>query len=175
MTVTNESNSVAPGPPPSAPRRKFRSWPVVITLLVVLAGSFLLVQALQPNELARLAFTESSEESAVVNLDATKTVRLWVNLDVSSSGSGGFERLGYEIHAAQAGQQVDATYCDALRPDLTLNSMEINSPAGTSRSYTGRMRCTLSIPATGPTTIQARIVAEGHAMEIEQFDLVVSQ
>jgi hypothetical protein len=111
----------------------------------------------------------------VVNLDATKSVRLWVNLDASSSGSRGFERLGYEIRATQAGQQADATYCDALRPDLTLNFMEINSPAGTRGSDNGRMRCTLSIPATGPATIHARIVAEGQAMEIEPFDLVVSQ
>ena len=98
-----------------------------------------------------------------------------VNLDASSSGSLGFERLGYEVRATQAGQQVDAAYCDALRPELTLNSMEINSPAGTRRSYNGRMRGTLRIPATSPTTIHARIVAEGQVMEIEKFDLVVSQ
>ena len=95
------------------------------------------------------------EAETTVSLRAKQELALWTKLDVSWDGS---FAAHYTVELRDASGSVVATAaCDPLDVGTKLSSVETTLGAHHSKSYSGKMRCSLVAPADGIYTVHARL------------------
>lgn len=123
-------------------------------------------------EVGRIALPGSETKRLTLDLDATKEVDFWVELDVKYKGE---LMLGFEILLEQQGAKVAEAHCNALTPSTKVMSAETNFNGSHSKRYRGKMRCSVEVPKSGPTTVVVQPIAQPRPPELLKFELVVKQ
>ncbi len=134
----------------------------------------LLVFSACASEIGRITFSEPQTKEITVNLDASKKVWFWTDLEVVFYDN--FD-LKYDIDIIQNQESIAALECDASKTDVTMNSTEwaLNNKMGL--NFTGRMTCTFEIPQSGEFTIKAtpKIGGNPQGRELKMYDLIIKQ
>ncbi len=137
----------------------------------LLAGSMLPACG---SEAGRISFTGPGSAAATFPLQKGQ-VTFWTALDAEWQGDAS---LGYAIELDQAGKAIGAATCNPLGLIPVKSSWtETNLGGSHSRHGVGKMTCTASVPAAGPTTVKATL-AFAHqpaTFTLTRADLVIKQ
>ena len=118
-------------------------------VLLALAGSALLSCG---KELGRVPFTSVGMATATVPLAAGE-VAFWTDIDLEYEGDAS---LAYQVELSQGGASVGSTTCDPLaRLSVRESWSETNLGGSHSRHGTGKLGCSVTLAAGGPTTVKA--------------------
>ena len=150
-------------------------------------------------ELGRLNFADVGSAETELTLDAGKEVDFWTDLsltlveDISLAGSimaDSEVSLAYSIFLYQDGELVKRVSCDpfdvsSFDISTKFKSMRISIRATRSFRYLGKMRCSATLPNSGPTMVEAVLAtvdpADGSSVEMPDYfklaaaDLVIKQ
>ncbi|MCH9010024.1 MAG: hypothetical protein IIC21_05310 [Chloroflexi bacterium] len=124
-------------------------------------------------ELARITFVDVGSAQTVLTLDSAKPVDFWTDLDltldedISLAGSIMADAefsLAYSIALYQGGELVKGVSCnpfDISYFDISTKFKSIRTSIRATRSfkYLGKMRCSTTLPSSGPTKVEAVLAA----------------
>lgn len=125
-------------------------------------------------ELGRVPFTAEGAGKTAATLKAGD-VALWTDIDLEWEGDAILE---YKVDFSQGGKTVATAVCTPLGPLSTkISWVETNLGGKHSRSGRGLMRCKASVPAGGPTVIDATLAfgRRPAVVKLVKADLIVKQ
>jgi len=140
-------------------------------VLLVLTSSALLSCG---KELGRVPFTSVGTATATAPLAAGE-VAFWTDIDLEYEGDAA---LAYEVELSQGGAPVAKATCDPLaRLSVKESWVETNLGASHSRHGTGKLGCSVTLAAGGPTTVKATLAfsRKPATVTLRKADLVVKQ
>ena len=150
-------------------------------------------------ELGRLNFADVGSAETELTLDAAKHVDFWTDLDLtldedislaSSIMADAEVSLAYSISLYQGGELIKRVSCDpfdvsSFDISTKFKSMRISIRATRSFRYLGKMRCSTTLPNSGPTIVEAVLAtvdpSDGSLVEMPDYfklaaaDLVIKQ
>ncbi len=125
-------------------------------------------------ELGRVPFAKEGSGSTTVALKAGE-VSFWTDIDLEYEGSAA---LDYEVELSQGGTKIATASCDPLAR-LSVKSMwaETNIGDKHTRNGSGKLDCTVSIPASGSTTVTVVLAfsSKPKSVTLRKADLVIKQ
>lgn len=124
------------------------------------------------NEVGRISFSTPGNATTTATLDNSKDVEFWTELDVEWEHD---VVLTYHIELEQESKQVARAVCNPLDVSTTLMSVTTDVGSKHTRSYTGKMRCSTTVPASGATHVKASFTAVPPPTKLAKFDLVIKQ
>jgi hypothetical protein len=140
--------------------------PIVLTIVSTLAAC--------GTEAGRVPFTAEAQSEATLPL-AQGDVSFWTDIDISYQGPA---VLQYRIELLQAGAVVATAVCDPLGAmSVKMGWVETNLDDAHSRRGGGKMGCSASVPAAGPTTVRATLAVASRptTVALRKADLVRKQ
>lgn len=141
---------------------------------MLLAGSFVVLLAACGTEVGRVALPGEGSASTTATLKAGE-VAFWTDLDIEYEGDA---TLTYDITLEQGGKPVAKTTCDPLGPMSTKMSwVETNIGSKHSRRGKGKMGCTATVRAAGPTDakVTLKFRAKPTTATLKKADVVLKQ
>ena len=150
-------------------------------------------------ELVRITFADVGSAETELALDSGKVVEFWTDLDLTLDRDISLARsimadadfgLAYAIVLYQGGELVERVSCDPFDIsyfDISTKFKSIRTSIRATRSfkYLGKMRCSTTLPSSGPTIVEAVLVgvdpADGSSLEMPDYfklaaaDLVIKQ
>ncbi len=125
-------------------------------------------------EVGRVPFSGEGSGSTTVTLKAGE-VAFWTDIDIDYTGSAS---LQYTVELEQGGTKVASITCDPLAQLHTKTSwVETNIGDQHSRRGNGKMDCTATLPAGGPTTVNAKLAfgTKPKTITLKKADLALRQ
>ena len=171
------------------------------SLVLVLPASAVLTSALLGcgTEVGRIPFAEIGEGKTEVVIGADKKVDFWTDLDFKREVDDTLAqeimadwdvRLAYFVLVYQGGEVVGRLTCDPFDIssfDLSTKFTSFDTSLRTARAfnYSGKMRCSVNVPNTGITIVEAALApvktADGSivdmpaSFELSKADLVIKE
>jgi hypothetical protein len=139
-----------------------------------LITSFVALLCACGTEVGRVPLTGEATGTVTADLKAGD-VSLWTDIDIEYEGDA---MLAYDVTLEQGGKPVAKTTCDPLGSLPTKMSwVETNIGNRHSRRGKGKMACTATVPAGGPTTakVTLKFGAKPTTVDLKKADLVLKQ
>lgn len=126
------------------------------------------------SEVGRVPLTAEGSAAIQAPLKAGE-VSFWTDIDIEYEGDA---TLTYDVTLEQGGKSVAKTTCDPLaRLSTRMKWLEKNVGDSHSRSGLGKMACTATVPAAGPTSAKVTLAfgRKPKAVTLKKADLVLKQ
>ncbi len=147
---------------------------VLAPLMVVFFALSFFVFPPDGEEVGRLAFTGPGTTSSTLLLNAGE-VSFWTDVDIRYEGA---SPLAYHVDLSQGGSQVATASCDPLASkSVELSWLKTFDGVTHLERGRGKMGCTATLPASGPTTIAATLLLDSHGspVTLKKADLAIRQ
>jgi hypothetical protein len=125
-------------------------------------------------EVGRVPLTSEGTGTFTGDLKAGE-VSFWTDIDIEYEGDAA---LTYDVTLEQGGKSVGKTTCNPLaRLSTRVSWVETNIGSKHSRRGKGKMDCSATVPAAGPTTakVTLKFGAKPEAVNLKKADLVLKQ
>jgi hypothetical protein len=125
-------------------------------------------------EVGRVPFAAEGTATASMPMAAGE-VAFWTDIDLEYTGDA---TLAYTIALSQGGAKVASATCDPLgNIPVKTGWVETNVGAAHSRRGSGKMTCSATLPAAGPTTVTATLAfgRKPATLTLKKADLAVRQ
>lgn len=123
----------------------------------------------------RVPFAAEGSATGTATL-AAGDVAFWADLDIEYEGD---TSLSYAIELEQGGKVVATATCNPLgRMTAKVGWIETNLGGAHSRSGQGKMTCSATVPAAGPTDVKVTLAFGGDqpkGLKLARADLVLKQ